>query len=86
MVTIDSRRVKLLISRGYYYFPEEENYLDFFPFSDTKPPDFKDDPTGAYEFLQKAYEELIGSRDKVKEQNRALRSMVTGHTGCAETF
>ena len=35
--------------------------------ADSKPPDFKEDPTGAYEFLQKAYEELIGSWDKVKE-------------------
>ena len=47
--------------------------------ADSKPPDFKEDPTGAYEYLQRAYEELIGSRDKVKEQNKALRSMVVAH-------
>ena len=47
--------------------------------ADSRPPDFMEDPTRAYEYLQKAYEELIGSRDKVKEQNRALCSMVAGH-------
>ena len=46
--------------------------------ANTKPPAFKEDPTGAYEYLQKAYEELIGSRDRVKEQNKALRSMGAG--------
>ena len=46
---------------------------------DSKPPDFKEDPTGADEYLQRAYEELIGSWDKVKEQNKALRSMVVAH-------
>ena len=48
--------------------------------ADSKPPDFKVDPTGVYEYLQKAYEELIGSLDKVKKQNRALHSMVAGHS------
>lgn len=35
--------------------------------ADTKPPYFKEDPTGAYNYLKKAYEELNGSSDKVKE-------------------
>ena len=47
--------------------------------ADSKPLDFNSDPTGAYEYLKKAYEELIDSRDKVKEQNKALRSMVVAH-------
>lgn len=34
---------------------------------------------GAYNYLKHAYEELIDSRDPVKEQNRALHCMVAGH-------
>lgn len=44
--------------------------------ADTKPPDFKEDPTGVYEYLKKAYKELIGYHDR--ELNKALSSMVAG--------
>ena len=47
--------------------------------ADTKPPDFNSDPSGAYDYLRRAYDDLIDSRDKIKEQNKALRSMVVAH-------